>query len=407
MMEQTETLHQLAASCEMELIEHILPFWLGLQDTRGGFYGQMTSDLTLVPDAPKGLIYHARILWAFSSAYLMFATPTYLEAATHAYHFLQHAEDATHGGVYWSMTANGQPLESTKYTYCNAFAIYGLCAYAEAAHSNEALDFAMRIFDRIEQYAAEADGNPGYLETFTADWTPLENDHLSEHDLHAAKTMNTTLHLIEAYAELYRLTEDIDVQTALRNLLRLLSEQIYHPQKHRLEVFFDAHMNVLGDLHSYGHDIEASWLIDHACDCLGDLAVTAQFRAINYQLANQVYAVAYHDGVLWNERFGQEVDHTRIWWVLAEGILGFLNAAQTAQQRREFEQSLHFVDAAQSLWNYICAHQIDRRAGGEWLAETDEDGLPHGSSDMAGIWKCPYHNSRMCLEVIRRANALR
>ena len=397
-----QALQQLAAACGHELTAHILPFWLNLRDARGGFYGQMTGDLELRKDAPKGIILHARILWAFSSAYLYDPKPEYLDAARHAFDFLRQAWDLTNGGFYWSMTADGKPFETDKYAYCNAFCVYGLSLFAEAADDKEALALAEQAFDCIEEHFAAPNG---YLEALTEDWQALENDHLSEHDLHAAKTMNTTLHLLEAYAELYRLTETKKqaVWKALRALLMLMADTIYMPQDRMLGVFFNEKMELLGDLHSYGHDIEASWLIDHVCDCLGDDELTEQFREINYILANHVYEAAFHDGALYNERFEREIDKTRVWWVQAEGVIGFLNAANTAQQRKKDTAAAEtFASAAISLWDYIKTHQIDTREGGEWFAETDTAGRPLGDSDMAGLWKCPYHNSRMCLEVLRR-----
>ena len=401
-MSEREQLKSLAAACEQELRGHILPFWMNLRDPRGGFYGQMTHDLVLHRDAPKGIILHARILWAFSSAYLRFQDPDYLEAARHAYDFLQQAWDMENGGFYWSMTADGKPFETDKYAYCNAFCIYGLTLFSEAAKDRDALNLALKTFDIIEEHFSE---RGGYIETFAEGWQPLENDHLSEHDLHAAKTMNTTLHLIEAYAELYRVTGFAYVGDALHKLLRLIADEIYLPDRKMLGVFFDENLNLLGDLHSFGHDIEASWLLDHACDCLNRKKVTAEFRELDYTLANHVYEAAFKDGALYNERFMQEIDKTRVWWVQAEGVLGFLNAAKTAGTiKKDSSAASRFISCACSLWEYIRTHQIDPREGGEWFGETETDGTPRSSCDMAGIWKCPYHNSRMCLEVIRRVS---
>ena len=401
-MSRREKLNTLAAECEQELKGHILPFWMNLRDPRGGFYGQMTYDLALKKDAPKGIILHARILWAFSSAYLRFQDDAYLDAARHAYDFLQQAWDMEYGGFYWSMTADGKPFETNKYAYCSAFCIYGLTLYSEAAHDRDALNLALKTFDCIEAHFAQRDG---YIETFTGSWQTLENDHLSEHDLHAAKTMNTTLHLIEAYAELYRVTKYAYIGEALHKLLRLIADEIYQPEERMLGVFFDGNLSLLGDLHSYGHDIEASWLLDHACDCLGKKRVTAEFRTLDYTLANHVYEAAFRDGALYNERFMQDIDKTRVWWVQAEGVLGFLNAAKTAETlKKDSPAAEKFISCALTLWDTLKNNQIDKRPGGEWLSETDTDGTPHTDCDMAGIWKCPYHNSRMCLEVIRRVS---
>ncbi|MBQ8921840.1 MAG: AGE family epimerase/isomerase [Oscillospiraceae bacterium] len=401
-MSGAAALRQLAAECEAELTGHILPFWLDLRDPHGGFFGQVTGDLTLHKNAPKGMILHARILWAFSSAYLQLKKPEYLEAARHAYDFLQQGWDMLNGGFYWSVTADGKPFETDKYAYCNAFCIYGLTLYSEAAEDRDALALALKAFDCIEAHFAEKDG---YIETFTESWQPLENDHLSEHDLHAAKTMNTTLHLIEAYAELYRVTKYAYVGDALQRLLELLRDLIYIPEQRMLGVFFNENLELIGDLHSFGHDIEASWLIDHACDCLNKKKLTAEFREINYQLAKHVYDAAFHDGALYNERFMQEIDKTRVWWVQAEGVIGFLNAAKTADREKQDPAAAEqYISCALTLWDYLKQYQIDPRKGSEWFAETDTDGRPVTGSDMAGIWKCPYHNSRMCMEVIRRAS---
>ena len=402
-MSRQEALRQLAAECEAELTGHILPFWMNLRDPRGGYYGQVTGDLALHKNAPKGMILHARILWAFSSAYLKFGKPEYLDAARHAFDFLMQGWDMQNGGFYWSMTADGKPFETDKYAYCNAFCIYGLTLYSEAAKDHDALALALKCFDCIEAHFAEKDG---YIETFTENWQPLENDHLSEHDLHAAKTMNTTLHLIEAYAELYRVTHYAYIGEALQRLLELLRDMIYIPAQKMLGVFFNENLELIGDLHSYGHDIEASWLVDHACDCLNKKKLTAEFREINYQLANHVYDAAFHDGALYNERFMQDTDKTRVWWVQAEGVIGFLNAAKTAErQKKNPAAAEQFISCALTLWDYLKQHQIDRREGSEWYAETDITGSPSGGGDMAGIWKCPYHNSRMCMEVIQRVSA--
>ncbi|MBR6106898.1 MAG: AGE family epimerase/isomerase [Oscillospiraceae bacterium] len=401
-MNRQDSLKTLAAECEQELRDHILPFWMNLRDPRGGFFGQVTHALTLHRDAPKGIILHARILWTFSAAYLRFREPQYLEAARHACDFLQQAWDMEHGGFYWSMTADGKPFETNKYAYCSAFCIYGLTLYSEAAGDRDALALALKAFDCIEERFAQ---RCGYIEAFTENWLPLENDHLSEHDLHAAKTMNTTLHLIEAYAELYRVTKYAYIGEALHKLLRLIADEIYQPDERMLGVFFDGNLSLLGDLHSYGHDIEASWLLDHACDCLGKKRVTAEFRTLDYTLANHVYEAAFRDGALYNERFMQDIDKTRVWWVQAEGVLGFLNAAKTAELlKKDSAAADRFISGTLTLWDSIKAYQIDRRPGGEWFSEINTDGTPRPECDMAGLWKCPYHNSRMCLEVIRRVS---
>lgn len=400
-MKDEAALKQLAVECAKELLNHILPFWMELRDERGGYYGEVTSNRMLHPDAPKGVILHARILWTFSSVYLKTGRQEYLNAAKHAYAFLQQAWDSVDGGFFWTLTPDGLPLETDKYTYCNAFCIYSLCVYAEASEDKEALRLARKTASVIEQRCA---CGIGYGEAYTHDWMPIINEHLSEHDLHPSRTMNTTLHLIEAYSELYRQTNDPEIGERLRSLLELTEERVYNPAQHRLEVFFDAQFRSLGNVDSYGHDIEASWFFSYACDCLADGELKERFHRISMALAEHVRETALHEDALSLESFQGETDRTRVWWVQAEGVIGFLNAAVASEH--DSEQADRFYQSALRLWDYIRQNQIDRKNGGEWYAETDINGKPKGNHEMAGLWKCPYHNSRMCLEVIQRVKAL-
>ena len=402
-MNDASEMKQLAVECAKELLNHILPFWMDLRDERGGFYGAVTHNLMLHPDAPKGVILHARILWTFSSVYLQTRKQEYLDAARHAYAFLQQAWDPNEGGFFWTLTPDGEPLETDKYTYCNAFCIYSLCVYSEAAQDRRALDLARKTASTIETYCA---CRIGYGEAYTHDWLPIINEHLSEHNLHPSRTMNTTLHLIEAYSELYRLTKDAEIGDRLRSLLELTADRIYNAAHNRLDVFFDSQFRSLGDVDSYGHDIEASWFLEYACECLEDETLRKRFQKIDYALAKHVCEAALHDGALYSECYQQSDDKTRIWWVQAEGVIGFLNAAHAAEETfSDAEQADAFYRCALRVWDYIKTYQIDRKNGGEWYAETDETGKPKGEHEMAGLWKCPYHNSRMCLEVIRRVKA--
>ena len=403
-MQEASALKQLAVECAKELLNHILPFWLDLRDDRGGFYGEVTSNLMLHPDAPKGVILHARILWTFSSVYLQTRKQEYLDAARHAYAFLQQAWDPENGGFFWTLTPDGEPLEKDKYTYCNAFCIYSLCVFSEAAQEKRALELARKTASVIESHCA---CKTGYGEAYTHDWLPIINEHLSEHDLHPSRTMNTTLHLIEAYTELYRLTKDAEIGEKLHSLLQLTADRIYNAAHNRLDVFFDSQFRSLGDVDSYGHDIEASWFFGYACECLGDQELKKRFQEINYALAKHVCDTALHDGALYSECYQKADDKTRIWWVQAEGVIGFLNAARTAEETyHDTEQADSFYRCALRIWNYIKTYQINKKNGGEWYAETDETGKPKGEHEMAGLWKCPYHNSRMCLEVIQRVKAI-
>ncbi|GAB6957154.1 AGE family epimerase/isomerase [Ruminococcus champanellensis] len=395
--EMIEQGRALAADCRRELTEHILPFWNQLSDPRGGFYGRMDAALKLYPDAPKGVILHARILWAYSSAYLALQDPALLEHAAHAYRFLRTCcYDKAYGGMFWSVTAQGEPCDTIKHTYNQAFCIYGLCAYYRASGDVTALELAEKLFDTIEKKTPDA---YGYGEAFTRDWQPADNEALSENGLSAVKTMNTVLHLVEAYTELYRVTRREQVAQRLRWLLDLTRNRIYDPERCALRVFFDGQWNEIGDVYSYGHDIEASWLLTRACDVLEDETYTAAFAEIAVRIAGKIQSCALEQGALNDEYAAGNINKKRVWWVEAEGVVGFLNAYQLSGDPA-------FFRTAQQLWRYIRTYQIDRREGGEWHAEVAFDNVPMQVFDMAGPWKCPYHNSRMCLETMQRIRAM-
>lgn len=377
------------------LINHILPFWMKLKDdTHGGFYGEVTYDLDIRHTSIKGCIYHSRILWFFSNAYLTLKNEDYLVYADHAFDFIKEKFfDSEYGGVYWTVSYDGQPEDDEKHTYNQAFAIYALASYYDASGNKEALSLAYSLFDKIETLCKD---EGGYLEAFTRKFKPKSNEKLSENGIMAGRTMNTLLHLIEAYTELYRVDPQEKVAGYIRQMLDMLAEKVYNPALHRLEVFFDLEWKSLIDLHSYGHDIEASWLVDRACEVLNDEAYTNKISPITKDLANHIHSVALDDNSsLYNECEDSLVDRKKVWWVQAEAILGFVNGYQRNPEKTDY------LETARRNWTYIKQYFIDPRQDSEWFNELHEDGSPI-AKELAGIWKCPYHNGRMCFELINR-----
>lgn len=372
----------------------ILPFWLRLRDDEhGGFYGLVDFDLHVDKQAEKGCILNSRILWFFASAALATARADARAAADHAYAFLKnHCLDRQNGGVYWSVTFDGQPLDTTKHTYNQAFAIYALAAYYRLTGSAEALALARELFAIIERRCTDAGG---YCEAFTVDWRPASNEKLSENGVLAARTMNTLLHVFEGYAGLYAAAPDAAVEAALRRILDIYANKIYAPALHRQLVFFDADYRSLIDLYSYGHDIESSWLIDWGAGLLGDAALARRIGAVNSDLAAAVYAHAYRDHSVLNECERGVDDTTRVWWVQAEAVLGFVNEYAKSGEAK-------YAEAAADIWQYIVDDLVDKRPGGEWFWRLDAHGVPDAQKPIVEPWKCPYHNGRMCLELIRR-----
>ncbi len=384
---------QMVEEVRKELTGHITPFWKKLADLKnGGFYGYMDYDLKLDKDAEKGVILNSRILWFFANSYLTLQNEEDLTYAQHAYEFLRNrCYDEEYGGVYWMMDAKGNVVDDVKHTYNQAFAIYALSSYFDASGDKSALELAFQIYQTIEDKCRD---DYGYVEAFSRDFHPISNELLSENGVLADKTMNTILHLLEAYTELYRVSHDDAVAGRLRYLLETVRDHVYNPEKNILEVFFDVTYHPIIDMHSYGHDIEAAWLIDRACDVLGDEAVRAEMEQITLALAKKVREVAIEDGVLNNERDKDHISRTRVWWVEAEGVVGFLNAYQHSG-------ITDYRDTAKMLWEYIKQYIIDPREGSEWLWAALPDNTP-GKKPIVEPWKCPYHNGRMCMEVIRR-----
>lgn len=385
---------RIAQAAQQMLTGTILPFWMNLRDDEhGGYYGLMDFDLQVDKTAEKGCILNSRILWFFAQAALATGRQDLKDHARHAYLFLKdHCLDREYGGVYWSLTYDGQPLDTTKHTYNQAFAIYALASYYRLTGDTEALEAARQLFEIIESRCTDAEG---YLEAFTRDWQPESNEKLSENGVLAAKTMNTLLHVFEGYAGLYEAAPDERVGQAMRRILGIYADKVYAPDLHRQLVFFDEHYHSIIDLYSYGHDIESSWLIDWGCALLGDKDLTARIAAINSDLAQAILHKAYRGHSVINECERGKDDLTRVWWVQAEAVLGFVNEYQKSGRAE-------YAAAAADVWHYIAEHVVDHRPGGEWFWCLDDNARPSDRRPIVEPWKCPYHNGRMCLELMRR-----
>ncbi len=380
------------------LSDTIIPFWSELRDFRhGGYTGYVGFNLKADSAAPKGCIQNSRILWFFSSAYIALRQPTLLTCAHHAYRYLERFVDLREGGLYWMCTADGEPMDDTKHTYNHAFAIYALAAYARASGKEKAIKQALSLFELIEGRMVK-DGY--YLDSFNRAFRPLQNVKLGDNPkllargVVADRTMNTLLHVLEAYTLLYEVSGDLRVKGRLQWLLQLVRERVYNPEKNRLDVFFDSSLRPLIDMQSYGHDIEASWLIDLAAEAALEGDELAQTEQMTARLCWGVLERAFHDDSLLNECVEGVDDPRRIWWVQAETMVGLANLWQKTGNPALREK----MDA---LWGYIDRHIVDHRQNGEWYAMADTGGR-HPEMPVAGPWKAPYHNGRMCLELMRR-----
>lgn len=377
------------------LLNDIIPFWKNLRDDEfGGYYGYMDYDLKVDKKAVKGCILNSRITWFFANAYTLLKDESLLEEAKHGFAFMKdHCMDKENGGIFWSMKYDGTPEDTTKHTYNQAFSIYALSSYYEATGDEEALAMAKELFHIIETKCTD---EIGYKEAFDKEFHEVENDKLSENGVIAEKTMNTLLHVFEAYTELYRVAKLPEVKERLEWIMDTFADKVYNPKLHRQEVFFDRNMNTILDLHSYGHDIETAWLMDRGVEVLGEKKYEEKMTPITKDLTAEIYKVAFDGHSLANECEKGVVNVHRIWWVQAETVIGFLNGWQKDPSKTEY------LEAAKSEWQFIKDHVMDKRQGSEWFWEVDPSGKPYEGRPIVEPWKCPYHNGRMCFEVIRR-----
>ena len=406
---------------------NILRFWMDKMVDRehGGFYGRIDGHEVLHPEAEKGAILNARILWSFSAAYRVLGKPEYLEMATYAKeYFVSHFIDKEYGGVYWSVDYKGNPLNTRKQFYAIGFALYGMSEYARATGDREALECALQLFDCIEEHAFDSENN-GYIEARTREWDEISDMRLSELDANFPKSQNTHLHIIEPYANLYRCLKEFQassscdyvpvigsvlpitvavpqetffrVEAALRNIISIFTDRILNPETHHLDLFFEMDWTRgAGHLESYGHDIECSWLMHEAALVLGDQEVLAKVEPIVREVAKASEKGLRPDGSMIHEANLDtgHMDDDLHWWVQAENVVGWMNIYQYFGDKDALSHAVR-------CWQYIKDNLIDYE-NGEWHWSRHPDGTLNTVDDKAGFWKCPYHNSRMCLEIIER-----
>jgi mannobiose 2-epimerase len=362
----------------------------------GGFYGAITNDLEIHNEVPRSAILCGRILWTYAAAYRKLGDKEYLGMAKRAYDYLRSAFlDPEYGGIYWSVDAKGKPIFDRKHHYAQAFAIYGLAEYYRATEQSESLALAQSLFHLLEEHAYDRRYG-GYIEGSSRKWEALLDMRLSERELNCRKSMNTMLHILEAYTNLLRIWEDATLKAQHRAVIETFLERIIDPANGHFKLFFDDRWNSLLPNVSYGHDIEGSWLLLEAAEVQGDPALVKRVRQAAVRIAEAVYQDGLEaDGSLPYESSPQGlVDSDKSWWVQAEAMVGFYNAFQLSGQER-------FAQAAQGSWEFIRDNMVDR-VHGDWIKKLHRDGTVDVSNYKVGPWECPYHNSRACFEMLDR-----
>lgn len=383
---------QFCGELHRNLTDNILSYWAKkMTDPCGGFYGRRDGFDRLHDDAPKGAILNARILWSFSAAYRYTHNEEYAVLALRARDYImEHFIDHEYGGVYWSVDAEGNPLDTKKQFYAIAFTIYGLSEHYRATGDVISLDQAKGLFHVIESHSRDRERG-GYVEAANRDWSPIGDMRLSDKDENASKTMNTHLHILEAYTSLLKNWDNEELRQAQHELIEIFLDRILNKDSHHLGLFFDDDWHREDDEISYGHDIEASWLLYEAAEVHGDPEIMERVKYVTRKIAIAAMHGRCHDGSMIYERHSDGTyDNDKHWWVQAESVVGMLYLWK-------HHDMPEMLDKAMVTWNYIKDNLVDNE-NGEWYWSRKADGEIDRVDDKAGFWKCPYHNSRMHLE---------
>jgi mannobiose 2-epimerase len=289
----------------------------------GGFAGLVTNDGACDFQHPKGVVMHSRHLWASSAAWQERHNPLDLVAARHAFEFLSGPlYDQLGKGFWWTVDSKGRPEIKNKVLYGQAFAVYGLAKYFEATAEPQALELALETFRLLELTCFDPEYG-GYYEAVDRRWKVPVIQALSRTDLACSKSMNTNLHLLEAYTTLFQVSGRHDIRDALERLLLVFESRITQPSGH-LGLYFDRDWSTLTDHKSFGHDIEASWLMTEAAQVLWG-AIPPVHLEKYLALARLALQLVHEHGALPNELHRGHLDTTRIWWVQAEALVGLVN----------------------------------------------------------------------------------
>ena len=390
-------MNRLKTEVYINLTTNILPYWSGKMVDRqnGGFYGRIDWNDRVHPDDDKGGILNARILWTYSSAYRILKDTAYLNLATRSKDYIMaHFIDKKYGGAYRSVRSDGEPSDTRKQIYTQSFFIYGMSEYYRATGDTAALNTARKLFGLLEMRARDTESN-GYFEVFTREWQRKHDRLIGEKTVNDEKSMNTHLHIMEAYTNLYRIWPDKQVADRLKNLVEIFLDKIIDKKTSHLKCFLDKNWNSTSTIDSYGHDIESSWLLYEAANLIGDSALLTRVRETSIKIADAAAEGLQTDGSMIYEKDHStgRINSERSWWPQAETIVGYMNAYELTGNKK-------YLDYSVNCWNYTKNHFVDNNSGG-WFSTVSESGI--GRGDKAGFWVCPYHNGRMCLEIIERA----
>ncbi|MBN1480293.1 N-acyl-D-glucosamine 2-epimerase [candidate division KSB1 bacterium] len=397
-----ENIKSLQVRVQRELVEGLTPFWQTqvLDYQNGGFIGRMENDRTIDRRAVKGLILNTRLLWTYSALYQFLGEDSLSTLAHRAFNYLvDHFVDPENGGAFWMLDYQGNPVDDKKKIYGQAFFIYALAEYYKIVQEKQLLDLATHFFDMIEGYAFDSK-NGGYFEAFERDWDLAEDLRLGAADMNEKKSMNTHLHLLEAYTNLFRVLKHKSLEQKLAEMIKIFTSFIIDPDSFHFRLYFDEEWQPKSNLLSFGHDIEGSWLLYEAAEVLGMNELEIKIKEYSINMANAVLqrGIDRDGGLFYEANASDIVDTDKHWWPQAEAVVGFLNAF-------EISQDIKFLNAAIKSWNFIEKHIIDKK-NGEWFWRVSKERKPYQNAPKVSEWKSPYHNCRACLEILRRTEKI-
>ncbi len=376
---------------------HIMRYWLDkMQDNeQGGFYGERDKNDNLVVGAAKGCILNGRILWSFSSGARFFKNEEYQKAAKRAFDYIaEHFYDKKNGGFYWSLNADGSPLDTKKQAYAQGFMIYGLSEYYRLTGDSHAYTLAYETYELIEKHFRDRT-NGGYIEALAADWTPMADVRLSDKDENTPKSMNTHLHILEPYTNLYRAKADARLKESIQHCIDIFTDKIINAETGRFMLFFDMEWKSQANIDSYGHDIEGAWLLYEAAEVIGDTERMERLRPISKRLVDITISEGFDgNSSVYYEKVDGHLDTDKHWWPQAEALVGLTDTWRLTHEEK-------YLELAKNVWKFICDKLVDRK-GGDWFWRVNKDGQVAYDDCKAGFWKCPYHNSRAIIEVLQR-----
>ncbi len=382
-----------------EELSHLLIYWIdnSYDNNWGGFIGGRDHYNQLIPGAEKGAVLNARILWTFSAAYNFTNDSKYLDVAYRAYNYIiNNFWDKEYGGLFWSLNEQGEVLSSRKQIYAQGFGIYGLSEFYKATGNQLALEYAIKLFELIEEHSYDSEFG-GYVEALSQDWNQLKDMRLSSKDANLPKSMNTHLHILEPYTNLYRVWKDDQLKNKMNSLIHVFIDHIINQDTGHFELFFEYNWTVKSAITSYGHDIEGAWLLYEAAVELSDVELVNKVASISIKMIDATIKEGMDkDGSVFNEKEHDHLDDDKHWWPQAEALVGLAYAWNITGKEKYYNTMV-------KTWSFIKEKMIDKK-NGEWYWRVDAKGNPVTEDVKLGFWKCPYHNSRALMEVITILN---